>query len=185
MSSVPGVYQVDIQKTAGGNYWSNRYFVQAGTLAEAAVRAKAIADIERLAYPNDWNMAGLRASTILPHDNAFISVPDNRPGGGGPSNGQMLPLFACKRLLFGVGPRRPNVKYYKGMGEFEQGSGIWVEGNRTAFIALVGQPLVNLGYICDRNGHLWLTVDADSKVGMRQLRRGSKRKKTPIIPNPA
>ena len=94
-----------------------------------------------------------------------------------------LPLFNVWRVDFAVAVGRPNRKYLRGpIAEGDQASGL-ISPSITSTILTTNyiNPLLALGVLVDTQGNSVTSGNAWPYVGMRQLRRGSKRKTTPVI----
>lgn len=179
--SASGVYQIDIQTNAYGEFITNVYHVQATSIENAGDQGLAIANIVKALLPTTVNIDFIRVSTPQPRDNVFYSIPVQIAGTRA-SGGDVLPPFNRYRIDFSIGYRRPLRKFL-----------LWpIEGGTTgggfspAEIAFVTDnvitPLITSGVItlCSADGYTVLSAALNQRVGMRQLRRASKRK-IPVI----
>jgi len=167
---------VDIEKEYLGEYWTNRYVVLAPTRAQAAIYAGEIAEMERTWHKTVVLFTKFRVSDDNPATDNY-QVSNLNVYGTAPVNGDLLPLFNVMRVDFNVsGGGRPSRKYYRlPMGEFDQANGTITSGALSVWNAAVAN-LATGGYYRDVDGQVIIDASVYPKVGMRQLRRGSKRK---------
>lgn len=180
------VYQIDIEKsfvpsTGATVYWTNVYHVEQASLSAAATAGVNIANIEKAIHQSNVSFTKLRARPYGVPGNVGTIVP--LTGGGARTAVDSLPLFNVFRIDFAVAVGRPSRKYIRGpIGEGDQASGLISSSIITSPInANYINPLLALGYLVDTQGQPLLSGTAYPYVGMRQLRRGSKRKTTPVI----
>lgn len=180
------VFQIDVEKTLGGEFWTNVYYVQAGNLAQAVAAAQDVALMERSFHYSYVLFTKARVRTTVEGDFVYETVPINEFGQVDPLGSPHLPLFNVLRADFQVGGSRPSRKYYKlPILENNQNNGLIDPGlsadvatklnARLEALATAGTPL------CDPQGQILQAATTFRNVGMRQLRRGSKRKLKPII----
>jgi len=181
--SFSGVYQIDIQKVLGSEYWTNRYHVTAGSFTEALAAGEEIAQAERAQTLSSVTFVSLRASVPGPENDSYQVQPLGYSGGIGGGSISM-PLFVVVRVTFSKGPGRPDVKYLKAMANndslqdpFNYKDSV-VTGINNGYVALV----FAVEGLCDAGGNSYVSASVDKRVGMRQLRRGSKKRDEPIIP---
>lgn len=176
------LYSVDVEKLLGSEYWSNRYIVNAASLAAANSVGAQIATIEQNVHSSEVTITKLRTSDQVMGTDEFIVTPLNNIGlaAAGVSR---LPLFCVARVDFSVGAGRPSRKYlrlpiYEADVENETFTGAFQTRIANDYVT----PLVNLvGYV-DVDGQEVIMGQLFPKLAMRQLRRGSKRRLEPIIP---
>lgn len=177
------IYQVDIQVRIFDQYMTNVYHVRATGINDALFAGMAIADIQKsLITPSDA-ITLVRASTPQPFDKQFLTRPVNIPGTR-IVNAQALPLFCRFRVDFSQGPRRPCRKFLNLPTEqdsdghsFNQAALDYVQQNYV--LPLIDNPNIQL---CGPTGYVFEGGALAPAIGMRQLRRGSKRKKPVITP---
>lgn len=175
------VYQLDLQTKVGNEYVSNVYHVVATSLATANDQGIALANIHAATIPAFWSIDYLRTSTPTPGDEEFIATPLNIPGTRSVS-GQQLPLFNRFRVRFQCASGRPGVKFLVGVAEVDV-NGTDFETSAITFIETAYlQPIYDDTdlVLCRPDGTLFGAGALQRAVGMRQLRRASKRK-TPVI----
>jgi hypothetical protein len=103
-------------------------------------------------------------------------------GAGGRSVTAPMPLFNVFRIDFGVSGGRPSRKYIRGpLNSTDNTSGAVTGTTITLLQNSYITPLLNMNVLCDPQGQAFVNGTAWPFVGMRQLRRGSKRKTTPVI----
>lgn len=177
------VAQVDIQKVFGNEYWTNRYLIDlaVGT-TEAETLALAIANAERGMYYSTVRIDKIRIATLTPEDNVFQTWNPNLVGARQGAGVVLLPLFNVVRIDFGAGLGRPSRKYLRGaLAEID------IEGNvlGSTFIDVFAEPyaqaISDLVGIVDPQGSDLNGFSIATAVGMRQLRRGSRRRSEPVL----
>ena len=175
----PECWYVDIEKMLNGEYWTNRYVVRGANLAEAHAAGQVILGYERLIHANTVLFVKWRTSDGKPNTDTY-AVSNSNLFGGRALGPQLFPLFNVIRVDFNTeGGGRPSRKYLRGCLNEEE-----VDFNALQ-VGLIN--LVNNNYASALAGFSPY-VDVDNQeliagsvypfVGMRQLRRGSKRKKT-------
>lgn len=181
--SVGGVYQCDIQKVLAGQYWTNRYHVIGANFEEATQVGQAIAAIERAETISSIFFTSLRISTPQAGDDAYQVTPLSYYGSV-VAAGNPLPLFVVVRVVFSKGPGRPDVKYYKGMANKDalNDAFTYTQNLVAGLTEHLATPLQNIAGLSDALGQAYNLISIDGRIGMRQLRRGSKKKLQPIIP---
>lgn len=183
---MPG-YQVDIEKSMGGEFWTNRYFIDRGNVNNAALAAMEIVSGERSFHRVGVTFTKLRVRSKVVGDEEFVTIPLNQPGLLATS-GPFLPLFNVVRVdVAVVGGGRPSRKYYRiGLcaGDLEPGVGkittlaASINGLVEAMMEAVSS---GGGSILDPDNQVWDSAATFSDVAMRQLRRGSRRRTEPIL----
>lgn len=177
-------YSVISEKMFGGIYWTNRYIVNAPTLAEATDLAAAIRTIEREVHYVDVNFTKYRVSDQIEGTDTYQVVNDSVTGDLVAEGGaDWLPLFCRTRVDFNTaGGGRPSRKFLcPMMHEGIQTSGNLTDGWRTFVQENYVEPLLDLVGFIDVDGQGFSSGSVIRQVAMRQLRRGSKRKATPVI----
>lgn len=179
-----GVFKVDIQTFYYNNYITNVYHVTAGSLNEAADYGEQIAALHAAllnAGTAQIYVNRVRASTLVPRDNAFVVRAINLRGTR-PGLEDVYPPFCRFRVDLNIGPRRPLRKYLLEVRDTDaNGDGLLAPA--VAYVqANYVSPLVALGVVCSEEGTDIVGGTVSGTVGMRQLRRGSRRRQTPVIP---
>lgn len=173
-------FAVDIEKLYQGEYWTNRYFVEATNLIAAQGHGQSIVTVERGLHKAVVEFTKFRTSDVVPNTDIYVTTPINLAGTVA-VNGELLPLFNVLRVDFGVlGAGRPSRKFYRlPVGEGEQSDGRFLLDTLSSIVGLLA-PLLSIP-ITDPQGQLWNSAAPARAVGMRQLRRGAKRRLLPII----
>lgn len=174
------IFKVDIEKSLEGEYWTNRYLVLADDLATAVIHAQDIKSVERNIHATEVLFTKYRVSDTSVGTDVYVTFPVNDNGLSSHSS-PLLPLFNVLRVDMVVPVGRPSRKYYRGI--LSEGSSTFntidsgsLGGYNTALLDLLDLP------ICDPQGSLITGYIAWPSVGMRQLRRGTRRRATPVIP---
>jgi hypothetical protein len=177
------IYVVDTEKELNGEFWTNRYLIEAASLEDANTTGSQIISREIEFHYNPVLFTRYRVRDNNPGTDLFQTVPINQQGAKGLNNSQVLPLFNTLRIDFPAGVGRPSRKYYRGcLTELDinganldfNGVGLTIENALDQFVLY---PLVDPQGSDLQRGVLW------PRVQMRQLRRGSKRRTTPVLPN--
>jgi hypothetical protein len=174
---------LDIQKSWGGEYWTNRYILDVVDIPSGVTVADSIVGWEKDITLNIIEFVSYRLSDMIPGTDSYLVVPLTGFGERSVAS-QGLPLFNVLRVDFGVGLGRPSRKYLRGvLVESDQSAlGQLETASITEFAAAYVAPLVAITQYVDVDGQPIISGAVHPKVGMRQLRRGSKRKLEPVIP---
>lgn len=181
------IFQVDIEKNYISNYWTNRYLLQAATISDARAAGMQIVDAERTFHKSWITFTKYRTRTVIEGDDAFITTPLNLAGTWDVA-GDAWPLFNVVRVdLPTNGLGRPSRKYYRcGLSDGNVNNAGVLAPDTVSLFTLTLSDLIE---VLNSSSSLW--VDPDNQiinsavvfpqVGMRQLRRGSRRKTQPIL----
>lgn len=183
MVVVSGVYNIDVQKRLGTEYWTNRYHCVALTLEEALQIGLELSAKEAVVTVSEVSFVSVRASTPQPNDGVYL-VEQTNYSGGVVTPTHALPLFVVVRVTFTKGPGAPDVKYYKGMANPDALADAFNYKQATVNalqIDLAAALLATEG-LSSQAGLPYTNIKVDQRVGMRQLRRGSKKRDEPVIP---
>jgi len=174
------LFKIDVEKQMGGEYWTNRYFVDAADFAAAAMMSDEIVTAERAFHGTSVTFTKSRTSDITPGTDVYSTIILNLPGLQG-DDGTFLPLFNVLRADLSVGIGRPSRKYYRGVLRETHiiQDGVDASIRTTASGAL--NSLLTQITLVDVDSQPITLVTVSPFVGMRQLRRGSKRRAAPII----
>lgn len=174
------MFKVDIEKVLGGEYWTNRYLVNAASLEDAAVTAAGLVDAERPLHLPSVLFTKRRVSDMAPDTSEFIVTPLNLNGTRTGTSGEVLALFNTLRVDFPAGFGRPSRKYFRGCLTEADINGANIAGSSLSYM----QGKVNLFAVLplvDPQGALLGLGVAKSALQMRQIRRGTRRRAQPII----
>ncbi len=178
------VYQVDIEKSfspsAGTTvYWTNVYHVDAASVAAAQTQAANIQAAERPIHLTAVNFTKYRVR-LATTPGAAGSVTTTALLGTRAGTGTM-PLFNVFRVDFSTATGRPSRKYLRGpLLTGDNLSGVLGAAAQTVLGTYAGTIYAIAG-ICDKQGQAFTGYAGSTQIGMRQLRRGSKRKIAPVI----
>lgn len=174
---------MDSEKKFQQEYWSNRYVIEAASLATAVAFADAIRSIEHACTHTFVTLTKYRVSSDNVGDDVYQITNDN-VAGALTYSGSVLPLFNRVRCDFNtVGGGRPSRKYWCPALTENDVNGMVLEASFIEFMEdnYVAPLLSITGYV-DVDGQAFSSGSVFPDVAMRQLRRGSKRKLLPIIP---
>lgn len=177
------VAQIDIQKVMGNEYWTNRYLTDlaVGT-SEVEALAMTIANAERLMLYSSVRIDKIRIATLTEGDDLFQTWDPNLVGARSTSGQFMLPLFNVVRIDFGAGLGRPSRKYLRGcLGEGDISGATLEPSFVTSYANPYGTTISSTAGIVDPQGSDLDGFSVSSAVGMRQLRRGSRRRTEPVL----
>lgn len=169
---------VDIEKSYQGEYWTNRYCVQATTLAAAHAIGLQICTIERSIHNDAILFNRVRTSDNTPNTDVYQIGVINAFGTVALAGNQLLPLFNVVRCDFNTeGGGRPSRKFLRGYLfeaaiDFNTIGSAYISSVQTNYV----NALVGLAGFVDVDGQEIVSGSVHPFVGMRQLRRGSKRK---------
>lgn len=177
------VVKVDVQKLRGGLYWTNRYLLDlADPLDVSEAMITAIVGVEKVIHGVSVQFVSVRVSDMAEGTDNFIVYPQTGTGATG-DGGAPLAGFMTLRADLAVVPGRPLRKYYRVyVGEGQIVGSVWDETYRSSCETQLGDLLEAIPTWCDPAGNHAQNVVVKTAVQMRQLRRGSKRKVTPVIP---
>lgn len=180
---MPAVAQIDIEKTAFDQTFTNRYLVNilpdeptSGALIAALVAA------EKLLAGDQVFFTRARHASLAPNDQDFAIVPLTGTGARAIAAGTYLPLFNVIRVDFLAGFGRPSRKYLRGcLGEADQDNGNVNPTLLSNTVQSYVQAVTSRTEVVDPQGDDLISGIGHPKVGMRQLRRGSRRQSEPVL----
>lgn len=174
------LFKLDVEKLSGTEYWTNRYFLNASDLADAATMAPTIVNAERTIHLPAVTLTKWRVSDPFDEGTSFITTPINLPGTR-TGSGDMLALFNTVRVDFPAGFGRPSRKYFRGvLTEGDIVGATLAAGVKTTVTNAVGAAFVI--HLVDPQGTPLAAGVVSNFVQMRQLRRGRRKRTTPVIP---
>jgi hypothetical protein len=165
---------------ASGEYWVNVYHLAAETGAAALTAANTLVLNERNIHRTNILFTKFRVDDGVEGTDVYDTVAVNQFGLAVLGSSEIMPLFVVLRVeLNTVGGGRPSRKYYRGVLLESDVSGMMV--TNTGFLTGVSAGLTAAfpGIVVDPDGQAILNAECSPIVGMRQLRRGSKKKVTP------
>ncbi len=179
------IFSMVSEKLCRGKYWTNRYLIQAAELSDAVTIGGQIRAIERNTSYDFVALTKYRVSDMAEDTDVYSTITDNLVGARTtPSGGDDLPLFCRVRMDFNVaGGGRPSRKYFcppilEGETTAEQLTAAALSFYLSTYIV----PLITLGSLVDPDNQAWVNGSVAKDIGMRQLRRGSKRRALPVLP---
>lgn len=174
-----GKYVVDIEKFWDKEFWSNRYFITASNLSEAADTARAIAAAERAITSTVVQFTKGALRTVAENDELYRTVVLNFTGQRVPPS-DLLPLFAVARFDIEPNSGRASRKYLRGvLHKADIGTSQIISSMVTFFNTNYTAKLLAIPGYVDVDGQSFVAGGCNVQVGQRQLRRGSKKKNTP------
>jgi hypothetical protein len=175
-------WQIDIQKQLNTEYWTNVYHCASASQAAAKIVAEEIIILERQMHRQVVTFVSYRVAPY-PGPSEGTIIPIGQPG---LLTGTLhLPLFNVLRVDFPAPVGRPSRKYYRlPIGEDDQTDGNINEATRLTFQSYVDDFFTTVASdsLIDVDGQVLSSGRVMKAVGMRQLRRGSRRRLLPVIP---
>lgn len=172
--------RVTIEKLYQGEYWTNVYWFSG---AISAVQGASIADliaIERSVHLSPVLITKVRIDDAVPLTDQFVTETINLFGLRTIGSEHMLPLFNVVRVDLTAGLGRPSRKYYRGaLHEGDVNFNTIAPATVSFYNTDVAAALASLSGFVDVDGTDITAGTTHPFVGMRQLRRGSKKKTTP------
>lgn len=177
------LFDVNIEKMYGSEFWTNRYVVQAADVTAAHAIGMAIYGYERSIHKFGVLFTKVRTSDRVIGTDVYVLTEPNTQGSVAVPAGSALPLFNCVRVDFGVESGRPSRKYLRlPLFTSEVAAGDAVSNAVvTAVNTSYATPLVNEVGFVDVDNQSIITGAAKTGIAMRQLRRGSKRRQQPVL----
>jgi hypothetical protein len=175
------VYKLDYQFVVGTEYWTNKWYVIATDRVDAVTAANAIATIMAgfVLQPVVLDKVRITPEPFLKNVYQDIALSLTGTAGAGP----VAPLFNCARLRSSGNYGRQTNHYMRGTVQLDSiaADQRFNAGAITFFNGKCAQ-LMDLNWpLCDKNGYVYVYLNVSPIVGMRQLRRGSKRRVRPVI----
>jgi hypothetical protein len=178
------IFRATVEKfqAAAGEYWVNRYFVNAANLGDAAAMLPGIVDAEKALYHAGVMITKSHVDDNIEGTEVYQTVIHNTLGIRATGGATALPLFVVARVDFSVvGGGRPSRKYLRGMLLENDISFTTMEAGALAALQTYANNIVAAG-VCDPQGQDVISGAPWQAPAMRQLRRGSKKK---VIPSSA
>lgn len=173
------LFQVDIEKKLGSEFWSNRYIVEAPNIGEAGNFGLQIVAVERTIHSTLVAFTKLRTSSTAVGDGIYNITPLSGSGNRSVVGTQLLPLFNTLRVDIRAATGRPSRKYYRGVLTENDINGDAV----TESFSTLADDLDQLAgatppapRIVDPDGEVLSSPLVMPNVQMRQLRRSRRRR---------
>jgi hypothetical protein len=175
------LFAVDVQKKLGAEYWTNRYLVQLASIDDAGAAVGSIVDAERAIHWTGVTFDRTRVSDLVAGTDLF-RIYQHGTLGLAAFVGEYIPLFNVVVVDFQPALGRPSRKYLRtpvfeaniANGEFAQS---WIDQVTTQYVT----PMLAVASFRDPDNQTFVSGAMKRAVGMRQLRRGSRRRTLPII----
>lgn len=175
---LPGT-RLTIEKMYQGEYWTNVYFL-AGSIGDSASAAADILAAERAITLDSVLFTKMRLDDNTEDTEVYASTPINLFGLNANVGAQVLPLFNVLRVDFAAGTGRPSRKYLRGVLSENNINFNTIDAvTVSTFQTLYADVVASLPNFVDVDGDNITAGVVHPFVGMRQLRRGSKKKTTP------
>lgn len=177
------LFKVDIEKTYGPEFWTNVYYVDAADLATAVTHMGDLLGAEQRVHSAEVTVEKGRVTPVPNPGNAFVTT-EFHESGAYTNSAPLMPLFNTVRVDMNVDAGRPSRKFLRGILHTDA---IDADGSITGTY----QGMIEDQYITTLEGFSWLVDESGNpivgftllgKPSDRQLRRGSKRRTTPILP---
>ncbi len=175
--SASGLWQVDVQKRLGSEHWTNVYHLNYPSFGEAKSAADQIVTVEKGFHGGEVNFVSYRLAPFPAFGTQGTII--NLTGTGQQGISPYVPLFNTLNAVFTPSQGRVSRKYYR-LPVFEntQENGTFSSTFIQAYAPYLVDMLAITG-LCDVFGRSFIGASFVSAVGMRQLRRGSKRRLGP------
>lgn len=174
------LWKIDVQKTYNGEYWTNRYLTNVPDILTADAVADDIIAAERIFHLSSTSFVKKRVATMVEADNTFLSTPLLLSGLRAIGSNQPLALFNTLRIDFPAGYGRPSRKYYRGVLTEADVIGAFITGPLMPIIEN-GLTALYAAAVCDPQETTLGRGVVIVPVQMRQMRRGTRRRTTPVI----
>ena len=175
------LFRAEIQKTQGGLYWVNRYIISEANIGTAHAAALNLVEHEQAIHSQEVTLDKIRTDDMVPGSDQFIVTVLGADGAYAMGTGQ-LPLFNVVRVDVNVAVGRPSRKYYRvGLTETVVAGDELEATYRTAVVNAMTAMRAAVPEWVDVDGQVFVGQSVMPKVAMHQLRRGTRRKTTPVI----
>lgn len=177
------LWSLDIEKSIPGEFWTNRYILDAASLVNAVAVGNQIVSIERAIHRPGVTFTRFRVSDMDPNTDVYSIVALALPGLAPADASGTLPLFNVVRVDFNTGSGRPSRKYLRlPLVESQNQDGTLVAAAADFIHTNYTIPMLGVNEYVDVDGEPFVSGATHQYVAMRQLRRGSRRRATPILP---
>lgn len=177
------LFKADIEKVYGSEYWTNVYYIEAADIDTAATYLDNLMDVEQATHSQQVTVEKGRVTPVPNPGNAFITH-EFHESGGYINSEPLMPLFNTIRVDMNVAAGRPSRKFLRGVLHMDaiDADGYLVAGYQTHILNNYITPLEGYGWLVDESGNDIVGFTLQGKPSDRQLRRGSKRRTTPVLP---
>ena len=175
------LWEVSIQKQLGSEYWINVYHCEAADQPAARVVAEEIVGVERAVTMDNVSFVNfrIRQASVLGAPGTVYPIGLT----GLVATTVYMPLFVVARFDFAVPVGRPSRKFLKPpVATTIISNGTFTTAGQTFYNNTYADGLLAISELRANDGQSFLSIRVNPTVGMRQLRRGSRKRTTPIIP---
>lgn len=179
----PPVGQVDIEKQCYGETWTNRYLVDflPDDLLAVSHMNQLVGD-ERAVHYDQVFFTRVKASSLADDDDEYMVIELGVPGLRSTGEDGVLPLFNISRVDFTPTTGRPSRKYLRGtLTEQDVENNNILPATVSGPLAAYGTAIIARDYVVDPQGDNLVAFSVHVPVGMRQLRRGTRRRTEPVL----
>lgn len=174
-------FVLHIEKQLGAETWVNRYFLSNPSIESALFTAQAIVDAEIAVHNEVVTFTRYRVSDTTVGTDIFVIVPLSDVGAITHTS-DLIPLFNVARFDFPAGLGRPSRKYLRlPLQEGEVENFTIIAAKIATLNSDYGTALGDIDEYVDIDGEPLGTGVCQTLIGMRQLRRGSKRRAAPVL----
>lgn len=179
-SIVTAPFEATIEKSLYGEFWVNRYYFDAPDLQSASLLAEQVYNAERTIHRQLVVFTKLSVRSTVLNDYVYQSIPLNTNGLNANPSGHMMPLFVVARVDLSVAGSKPSRKYLRGVLSEDDVNAMDVSSAMVTFINTnYVNPIAGIsGFVDPQKADIYGGA-CSPKTGIRQLRRGSKKKNTP------
>ncbi len=173
---------LDIEKSFAGEFWTNRYILNVPSFTEGKLVKDEIVALEKAIHTTIVNFERWRLSDFDPATDAYQTGIIG--GTGSRATGtNIMPGFVVVRVDFEPESGRPSRKYLRYVGtESDANTDLWTDGFVLEIFNNYANPMLAVDEYVDVDLQTFLTTVVSRKVGMRQFRRGSRRRTEPVLP---
>lgn len=169
-------YRADVHE-----YWTNIYHLVATDVGDALTYTDSIVAAERPLYTGAVTITKGRVDDALPNTDVSAVKVFNVAGTRTPPLEHAVPLFVVARVDFTVlGGGRPSRKYLRSVFYEADISFTIIEAPVKALLQTYANAVCSTG-MCDVDNQAFVVGVPFPAPAMRQLRRGSKKKKDPLL----
>lgn len=162
-----------------GEYWTNVYMLDVANGNDAQAAADALVTAERQFHLTSVLFTKARVDDNTPNTDVYDTWSINQYGTLD-QTADPMPLFVALRVdLNTAGGGRPSRKYYRGVLTEAHITTMQVAQNIRDLVKNTLNPVIAGSAYVDVDGQKLINAEPSPIVGMRQLRRGSKKKNTP------
>lgn len=175
------LFRVHVEKfmPSAAEYWTNVYHHVGDNLASALTFGTAVAAAERAILSPLVMITKVRADDAVPLTEQYATTVLNQLGQRDPQGAQLLPLFVVARVDFSAAfGGRPSRKYLRGVLLEADADFTNILTSSLGLINTYAAAVVAAG-AWDVDQQELMSGVAHPQPGMRQLRRGSKKKPVP------